>query len=386
MKFKIYYQENNKLKTLISDTTDQPLNIIKIVEIKEFKEYFNYKSMPYSLVVDLFKEMSIILNTNLTLEESIDILLQGNNHQVINDILLTIKTALYNAQPIHLALKKHKNILGNLPILFFQLAQNNGNIKDSISALSTILIENQKSKKQFLDALKYPIVLLISLIISMGIIFHFVLPRFEHIFVQFGDNLPFATKSLLYFNSFIQNNFFGIVLFIFVFIIGFKYLYYTKQIVIDKIFALHIPLVSKLYQQFIFYRFFLSLSMLLKSKYTFQIALENTKHIVNNKFILSKINEAINDIKKGTAISTSFKKIKLFDNLVLRLLLTAQETNTLPLIIENITNIYQNRLSENIKLFSTAISPIFILLIAILILWIVFALMLPIWGLGSVLN
>ncbi len=389
MKLKIYYQDKKKLKTKIIDqtyTSNLPNNIIKIKQLKTFKEYMTMSYFSSNEIVDLFKELSIILNTNLSFDQSIDILLQGNNSKKINEILTTIKTAITNAQPIHKALKVHQKYIGNLPILFFQLSYTNGNIKDSIKALSIVLIENQRAKKQFVSALTYPAILLLTLFISIALIFNFILPKFDHIFIQFGDNLPLATKILLDIKYLFDNYYIAIFTLIIACIISFQYFYKKYTILYDKFIAIDIPLISKMYRLFIFYRLFLSLNMLVNSKYTFQTALKNTKHIVNNKFILFKIEQIINDIQNGATISTAFKNSKLINNLILRLLNTGQETNTLPDILINITNIYKEKLDDSIKYFTLALSPFFVAIIASVVLWLVLAIMLPIWNLNSVLN
>ena len=388
-KIKIFYQENSVLKSIIiaeNEIVKFPQNIIKIEELKSLKEYLKFSFTSYSSVIDIFKELSIILNTQLSLIQAINILLEGNQDKMINEVLLTMKLALENGQPIHLALEKYKNNIGYLPILFFKLADTNGNIKDSINALSIILIENQQAKKKFVNALNYPIVLTITLFLSTVLIFNFVIPKFEHIFVQFGSNLPLATKYLLATKQFLDDYYAILLIFIVIIFFSFKYFYQKYQLPIDRFLILKIPILSNLYTYFLLYRFFLALHMLLNTHYTFQIALESAKPLVKNTFLIYKIEQILQDIKNGHSISNAFENTKLFDNITIRLLYTAQQTNTMPIILGNIKNIYKQKLDKNIKYFSTAIGPIFIMIISSFILWLVFALMLPIWELGSVLN
>ncbi len=389
MKLKIFYQKNGKVKTKIIDETNVkefPENIIKIKQIKKLKDYFSISFSSYDEVVDIFKELNIILNTNLSLSQSIDILMQGNKNSKIHKVLLSIRTALENAQPVYQALKQHKKYIGSLPILFFQLGEENADIKNSINALSIILIENQKSKKQFISALSYPMLLTVTLFISVTIIFNFVIPQFEHIFIQYGDNLPFATSSLLLVKNFFEEFYYIIFILLGLIILTIKYFYIKNITFFDKVIALYIPLISHLYRQFIFYRFFLSLSMLVKSNYQFQTALKSTIMIVKNRYILYQLNQIINTIENGSNISQAFAQTSLVDNLTIRLLHTAQETNTLPTILSNITNIYKQRLGDSIKHFSSAIGPLFILILSAFTLWIILAIMLPSLNIGTILN
>jgi len=388
MKFKVVYQQNHQIKsTIIANMQDKmPNNIIKISKIKTIKDYFSLPFYSYKEIIEIFKELSLILNTNISLGEALHILIKGNDDKKIDEILMTIKSAIDNGRPIYKALEQHRKYIGDLPILFFNLGDSSGNMKESINALSVLLIENQKAKKKFSDALSYPLVLTITLIISIILIFNFVIPKFEHIFIQFGSNLPQATKALLYTKSFFSDNYIYLIMVFSSSIVLFKYYYSSIKIHLDKFIILHLPILGSLYKDFLLYRFFLSLTMLIKSKFTFQISLRNTTLLIDNSYINYKLTQIINDIQNGQSISKAFEHTKLFNHITLRLLYTAQQTNTMPLILEDITNIYKQKLNKNIQYFSQAIGPIFIMIISILILWLIFALMLPIWDLSSVLN
>ena len=126
--------------------------------------------------------------------------------------------------------------------------------------------------------------------------------------------------------------------------------------------------------------------MLVKSKYQFQVALKSTILIIENQYIVYQLNQILNNINNGTSISDAFIKTKLFDNLTIRLLNTAQQTNTLPIILENITSVYKQKLDDNIKYFSSAIGPIFIFILSGFTLWIILAIMLPSLNIGTILN
>jgi general secretion pathway protein F len=136
----------------------------------------------------------------------------------------------------------------------------------------------------------------------------------------------------------------------------------------------------------ILYKLFLSLSLIVRSKFQFQDALKNSKDISNNSFVKYQLNKIIKDINKGVSISKAFEDTNMFDTITLRLLLTAQQTNKMALILEDIQSLYHERLNKNIKTFTLFLEPTLILIIASIILWLVLAIMTPIWQLSSVLS
>jgi len=384
MKYKIWYEENKQLKTIVvNDKNNFPKNIIKIKELQPFKIPILFKNNRE--IIELFYEFSLMLEAKLPLKETIELLLQTTHKNRINQILLSMKQALIEGKPLYIILEQYKSYIGALPIVFFKLGEQNSNIENSIQALYKLLNEFQYIKQEILKTLKYPFILLISLFASINIIFTFVLPRFSYIFTQFGDNLPKSTKILLDIKyCFDHYGLFFILLLGFIIIFLYK-LYKMYKYNFDKFILMKIPYFSNMYRYIVLYKIFLSLHLIVKSKFQFQNALKNILFISDNLYIKKSIENIINNISKGISISESFKEVNIFDNTTIKLLFTAEKTNKMEQILDDITQLYKKRLTTNIKNFTTILEPLLIFIIASIILWLVLAIMTPIWQLSQVL-
>jgi len=94
----------------------------------------------------------------------------------------------------------------------------------------------------------------------------------------------------------------------------------------------------------------------------------------------------INYIKNGTSISKAFEKTKLFDSLTIQLLFTAEHTASYETILDDITLYYKQKFQTSLKLFSSYIEPIIVFVIALVVLWLMLAIMTPIWNMSSFLS
>ena len=394
MKYKIFYEYNGVLKNKILKANsldelklhnDLPKNIIKIKKIKNIKLEFNFIRKNDQELLELFYEMSVMLEANLPIKDVVEILLNTQFSSTVKKILLSIQNSLLNGQPIYKSLKTYQNYLGYLPILFFRLGERNGNIAYSISSLYQILNESFIIKQKLKKAISYPSILVAALFIAVGIIFNFVIPRFDYIFSQLGDNLPFSTYCLVWIKNFIDNYYIYILLVFLMLMSLLIVLYKFYKYKIDQILLLNIPYFSNMYRYMILYKLFLSLSFIVKSKFQFQDALQSSKNISNNLYVKNNFENIIQDINNGYSISRAFEKTNLFDTVTIRLLLTAQKTNKMEIILEDIQKIYQKKLSQNIKLFTTFLEPFLILIISSIVLWLVLAIMTPVWQLSSLI-
>ena len=395
MKFKVTYQANRQIfkKVLQANSVDElyshknfPNNIIKIKELKQFDLGELFAKNSQKNVYEFFSQLNIMLGANLTFSESIDLLLETKQEKKIEEILQVIKQSLSSSIPIDQALEKYTKYLGKTSILFLKLGFENSNIKDAINSLVEILEEDMKSSEKLSEVMRYPLILFISLFISIGMIFIYVLPNFEFVFSLLKDDVPLSTQVLLTLKDIVNQYWFFLIIGIFVGALSVLLLIRKYRYIFDKIILLHIPIFSKMIQDYYFYRLFLSLSIIVQSKYQFQTAIINSKNIVSNLYVKEKIDEILRNIKNGMSISEAFVKTNIFDSLTIKLLYTADNTNKYESILQDITAQYKKRFHKSLQNFSSTIEPLLILIISLIVLWLILAIMLPIWDLGSVIN
>ena len=393
MQYKVTYQDMSKIKSATFEAKDIqelkslpkiPKNIINIKLLeKKTRENIGLKLNNKRKVYELFYSLNLMLNSNITLNESIELLLETKQENIIKEILLNIQNSIQTSQAISVSLQKYENYLGETPILFLSLGLKNGNIKQSISSLIEILEEDINSTENLKNTIRYPIILLVSLFISVSMIFIYVIPNFEFIFSFIKDDIPFATRSLLIVKNIIDNYFVAII-FIFTLTVTALYKsYFMYKLFFDKALILHIPILSKVLQDYFFYKLFLSISIIVKSKYQFQTAIENSKNMINNLYIQNIINTILSNIKNGTSIAKSFEDTKLFDSFTIKLLRMSEVTNDYSSILDDITQFHKKRFKKSLNTFSSLIEPIIIFIIALIVLWLVLAIMLPMWELSS---
>ncbi len=391
MKYKITYQQNSKIITDIIDTDGSNLdkklqqfqNIIKIksLEDKKRKNYFQNKKQEIYL---FFKQLHLMLESHLNFHEALDLILQTNKNKYIQNIINIIQKSTTQNYPIEIALHEYTKDIGILPIAFLKQGIENGTIKDSIASIVLLLQKEITIKKNLLQTVRYPTLLLFSLVISLLMIFIYVVPNFEFIFQSLGDNLPFATELLLGVNTLTQNYWYlGIFLFIVIFFI-FIFLKYRYKIYFDRLSVRAFPIVSKVILEYQLYKLFLALYIVVHSKYKFQTAVTNSIQTITNLYLKNIIEQIAQRIKNGEEIADAFSKYKLFDQMVIKLLYTAQSTSNYETVLLDITNYYQESFEQRLEKLGDVIEPFIIFIIAIVVLWLILAIMVPIWQMGAV--
>ena len=394
-KYKIIYEQNSEIKELVLDKNsfskqNLPSNIIEIKKLKSntLKRSKTKKiKLKEKEINSLFYELNLMLQSNLVISEALDILIKNRKDENTKKLLEKIKSSFTSIEPIETQLQEFK--LDSMILSFLSLCQKRGNIKLNIKALTSLLLENHKIKEEFKKAIRYPLVLIVSFFISLNLIFYFVLPNFKAIFSDNLSSLPLATK-ILFSVHYLYSNFFIFIVFILgvgVFYAFYKYQnseefkYLFHELLVEKIY-----LIKEIYLNMQLYKLFLVIDNMLKSNYEFHQALSSSKVLLKNQYLLDKISLIENLLENGKTINYSFSQAKLFDDLILNLLSSAEASNSLDVISSEIKEIYKNRFTQNIKLLTSIIEPIFLVSLMGLILWIILAVFMPIWDMGKMIN
>ena len=392
--YKITYQEKGQIKTLVLKSENihkesLPLNILSIIPLRTKNRQLFQKRVSSSEVLALFNELNIMLQANILFNDAVDILYKNTHNPQLKEVLFSLLHALQNGQELNTALQPYEKIIGSLPLVFLKIAQDNGNLKTIMNSLVLVLKRKQHNKETLSAALRYPLVLSVALLFLTLFSFYFVIPKFEHLFLQYESNLPWATQGLLNFKYFIHHYFF----YIFAGIIGVFFLLLSQyqsnhffKYKIDKWAVLKIPLLSRVLFYTHFQLFFLCVTILLNDKYTFQTAFLNAKVLMGNNYLKAKLKVINQQIQSGKPILFAFENTKLFDDFVLRLISVGEQSNSLNITINEVEKIYSKRMEKAFKSFTTNIEPIFFILISTFIVWLMLAIFMPIWNLSDAMN
>ena len=393
-KYIIKYQDKNEIKELIIESLNISNETLpsNVISIKEFKKRFDFNIFPKKRVNDkklnlLFYELNLMLQANINISDAIDILIKNKKDKNILKFLKAIKYSLSNAKPIEENLSSFE--LNHLVIAFLKISQENGNIALNIKALSQLLLESSQLKKDFIKSISYPIVLLCSFFLSLISIFSFVIPKFKMIFEQNPAELPLATKLLLQTQYIFENYSIIILIFLLVFMGLIMYFYKSKnkfRYFIHKILVTRIFLIKDVYFNMQMYKLFLLIDIMLESNYEFYKAFISSKILLENKYLLDKMLIIDNLLQNGKSINDSFLKTQIFDDIVLNLINTGEISNSLSITINEIKKIYKNRFYDKMNLLTSLIQPVFLIVMMTLILWIVLAIFMPIWNMGTMIN
>ena len=336
----------------------------------------------------LSRDLSIYLNSGISLIQSIDLLKQRyKNDKVLGSFFESIATYLDEGKTFYLALDS-QNVL-KLPEFYKQsikISENGGLLESVLLELSTFLKEQDRIKKQVGSAMAYPLFILFVSFFMVGFMLSFIVPKITGIFAQIHQELPASTKIVIALGDFFSNYYPLVLLGLITVVGGFIMLLKrskTFKYAFDK-FCLKVPFFSTMIEQGELSRFSYMNSILIKSGVPIVQAINLSANILKNSVIKKVFVDASKSVVEGKKLSVLLSSNKTYkiDEAFIHSIAIGEDTSKLSQILNNLASLYNEANKDKTDIFLSLLEPIFMLFVGSTIGFIVISMLLPIFSMN----
>ncbi|PKN37554.1 MAG: type II secretion system protein GspF [Deltaproteobacteria bacterium HGW-Deltaproteobacteria-2] len=343
---------------------------------------FSFKSAKNE-VQTFTTELYALLGAGLPLDRSLNILTEITENKKMKEIISAILRSIREGSSFSDALEKHPQIFSGLYVNMVRAGESGGVLGVVLEKLIDFLESSKELKDHIFSALIYPVILVITGILSIIVLVTYVLPKFSVIFRDMGTQLPLPTQILIVFSNVILSTWWIIILIIIAG--GFALRNYLKtekgRYNWDD---LKIKIMGDVILKLETARFCRTLGALLKSGVPLLQAIKNAKDIVGNYVISSALDKISAGIKKGQGIAKPLSDAKIFPNLALSMIKVGEETGQLDVMLIKIADTYEKSLKVSIKKFVSFLEPALILSMGLLTGFIVISMLMAIFSITDI--
>jgi MSHA biogenesis protein MshG len=233
--------------------------------------------------------------------------------------------------------------------------------------------------------LRYPLFVILTMAVAVGVINMFVIPAFAKVYAGFNAELPLMTKILLGFSQFMVNYWPLLLLILVGGVLAFRTYVATVagRYRWDRA-KLRFPIVGKIVLKGSLARFARSFALASKSGVPILQALNVVAQTVDNAYIAGRITQMRDGIERGESILRTATISGVFTPVVLQMVAVGEETGELDTLMDEIAEMYEREVDYELKTLSSQIEPILIIGLGIVVLIMALGVFLPIWDLGKV--
>ncbi|MBK7980269.1 MAG: type II secretion system F family protein [Ignavibacteriae bacterium] len=330
----------------------------------------------------------MLLISKLSVIDALQLINQQIQNENFKEIIKKIIHDVKTGNSLSKSFSKYPEIFSDIYIANLKVAEETGYMAEVISDFTVYQEKFVNLKKKIVQAVRYPIFVIV---ISIGVIFFmlfFLIPTFESLFVSVKAKIPALTKFLLDISKFMIDNYFILIVTLILSAFGIRSLlksYAFRRNYID-ILILKIPLVSSLYKMNLLARFSLSMSILLKSKVTLVDSLKISKNVTSNSQFQLEISKLLKKLIKGESFTDNIKNSKFFDFTFTKLLAAGEASAELTNVFQLISEYYSEEFDHKLDNLTSFIEPVLILFVGGIIAVVLVAMYLPMFEIINYLG
>lgn len=300
------------------------------------------------------------------------------------EVLKDVRGSLDQGRDMATSMARHPKVFGAFYVSMVRVGEMTGRLSEVFLRLAEYLEFERDVRARIKQALRYPTFVVIAIAVAIVIINLFVLPVFAKVFAGFNAQLPLITRGLLGFSDWMIT-WWPVLLALIAaaVVLARSYLHTPEGRYHWDRRKLRLPIVGPIILKATLGRFARSFALSSQSGVPLVQALTVVAQTVDNTYIGSRIEQMRNGIERGESISRCAAATGVFTPVVLQMIQVGEETGELDSLLFEIAEMYERDTDYAIRGLSTAIEPVLLVFIGILVLLLALGVFLPLWSLGQ---
>lgn len=358
----------------------------KVMGSKEIT-FFQSKKIKLKDISLFCKQMSVMLNSGIPLNNAVDILEQQTDAKNSKASLKVISKSLKEGSQLSKAMLDQEGMFPDLLIRMVQAGEKTGKLDEVLEKMSEHYNKELKTSRQIRGAMIYPAVLAFLAVAAVLALLYIVIPSFSGIFEQSGMDMPLPTRIVLAASNFVRSYWY--ILFGVTGILVFLFLRYRSteagRYQLDRL-KLWLPVIKGPMQKIVTARFASTLAILTSAGIPLVEAIESAAATTNNAVVIEKMKIANEGLQKGERLTGMITATGLFPPMMLSMVKIGEESGSLESMLIKTSDYYEEELETAIKQLLSLLEPAMIIVMGVIIGGIVASVMLPMFELAHAVD
>lgn len=335
-----------------------------------------------------YAQLSDLLRSGVPLLRSLELLQRQSRNKVLKVVLQEVRDEVSNGTRLAEALRQHSNVFSELAVSMVRAGEEGSFLEDVLRRIADFTEHQEDLKGRVVGATVYPMFLIVVGGAVLTVMMVWFVPKFEPVFsrLETRGELPWATTAVVAISDTLAN--YGLVVAGLLATAAFFAAQYFNtdegRMTLDRG-KLSVPGAGKIYRSLAIARFCRILGTLLNNGVPILNSLRISKDATGNKVLSNAINEASEFISAGKSLAEPLRASGEFPEEAVEIIAVAEEANNLEKVLVDIAESMERRTYRYLELFVRLLEPAMLLVMAMLILFVMLGLLLPVLQSSSVL-
>ena len=348
---------------------------------KSVLSFLSKKKIKKRDVITVTSQLRQLLGAGVSLMDILDDLRETYEDDSVREMLASIYEDMAGGDSFSEALKPFENEFGSVYISLVSVGEKTGQLEVILKKLEEMIRWEEELASKAKKVMIYPSIVAFVVIGVVLLMMLFVVPELVTFIEEMGGELGFATLALIATSAFIQENIILILLSPFIITIALKYALSKSKNFREKFdkFALNVSIIGPVLYNLKIARLASSLAVMYASGVGFTESLRMSKKVLGNTYLENNVETSVRMIEDGGKIFESFKDADVFPSMAIRMVKVGEISGNMDEALINISNYYETEAKDMIDKIEPAIEPLLTILMAIVVGWVMVAVLGPVY-------
>lgn len=360
------------------------INLNRIEILPGWLLWFNrWQRVKRQDVVHFTQQLATMIKAGLPLTTALSILKYQSTlamTKVVEEVLREVE----GGGSFSKALAKFSRVFDQVYLSLIQSGEAAGVLDKVLLRLADNLEKQSEFRAKTKNALIYPAIISIAMVIVAIVMSVFVIPKLTSLYTEFGAQLPLMTRILIGISNFMIKSWYLMLGFG---LAGGYALHRWKKTVSGRMawdkFSLKVPIFGPLKTKIILTEITRTLALLIESGVSIIEALEIVAGTADNVLFSGSIKYAAKEVEKGVPLAVAIGQFEHFPPIVSQMLAVGEETGKIDEVMFNLSGYFETEAEQAVKGLTTAIEPLMMIVLGVGVAFLVIAIILPIYNLTS---
>jgi len=333
------------------------------------------------------RQLSALLGAGVQLVDALGILSEQSAKAPVKRMMSQVRERVREGTSLADALAAHREVFSDLYVGMIRA----GEAAAALESVLDRLADYTESQSEFIakvrGALTYPVIMMAVGIAIMGFLVTYVVPQVATIFKESHAALPLATQILMTVSAILIGYWYAILIGLVGTAAGIAFgLSTTRGRRFYDTMVLKVPYLGETLIRIICARFARTLGTLLASGVQLLPALDAVKGVITNGLLRDAVENSRESIREGHGMGDTLKVSGLFPPLLVEMVKVGERSGELEQMLERVADAYEHEVANSLSQMTTVLEPVMTLTMAGMIVFMMMAVLMPIFQLNQLMQ
>lgn len=331
------------------------------------------------------RQLATLLAAGLPIEEVLTAVAEQTEKNRTKGLILAVRSKVLEGHSLASALRDYPQAFSELYCSTVAAGEKSGHLDIVLQRLADYTEQQFQMKQKIQQALIYPSIMVLVAIGIVGFLLEFVVPKMVSVYSNIGQTLPGMTQFLISLSANLKQ--YGLYALVILIVASFLFKRRMKKNIsfrtrIHQLW-IRLPIVGNSIKVANTARFSRTFAILSSAGVSVLEAMSISSKLITNLPIRSAVEEATSRVREGANIHLALKQTSFFPPMSIHLIASGEASGQLENMLERSANNQDAEITRLIETTLALFEPAIILVMGAIVLFIVLAILLPIFQLDQ---